>query len=142
MFLKKYFITSLIIYLPLPVLCEDWEASWASILLRCCFNVAISFWAFFNSSFVLLWRFVSVSSCLFVSKSWTYKKKHINPTNTVFRFLNNLRFKLIFLQICKTLAKTELEKPDLPSHLKQPLPSKQMNKQNRTQHMKQFYNDG
>lgn len=61
--------------LPLPVLCEDWEASWTSILLRCCFSVAISFWAFFNSSFVFTWRFISVSSCLFVSNSWTCKKQ-------------------------------------------------------------------
>lgn len=79
---KEVLFISLLNYLPLPVLCEDWEASWTSTLLRCCFNVAISFWAFFNSSFVLRWRLVSVSSCLFVSKSWTCKKKYINPTNT------------------------------------------------------------
>lgn len=101
---KEVLFISLLNSLPLPDLCEDWEASWASILLRCCFRVAISFWAFLNNSFVLRWRFVSVSSCLFVSKSWTYKKKYRNSIN-IFKLLSNQGFKLSFYRTLKPQTK-------------------------------------
>lgn len=105
---------------PLPwpgALCNDWEAIWASILWSCCFNTAISFWAFFSSSFVLAWRFTSVSHCLLASRRWIWEGTsstllHISAPHFIYpenslKCTLYLNIKIVLAFCLKNILKTE-----------------------------------